>query len=404
MKKFSICLFFLAALVFTGCENSVNGPLPDDATISFTTFNARMTEDLPFRAKRFKKMKPLFAEVTSDVFCIQDLYGNDVLEKTREMLRDEYGFDYQLYAKTSNKDEDLEYTEAQTIPAACTMNDLAPVLSCVLTDCPDYDPMCLIQNCGPAFLELPADCRNCMLSHGFEAIQNGDYLEVLEACQQDERIPGKKLEYEYSGNNGILLVSKLPMKNKTSVKLRSYGRLRTALSVVVKKPRLGNIQVICTSLSPLSDAEYDGFGESWKDEQLTQVEQLLSIPVEENVNQRVILGDLNSNFALGEEIPEFNTDPIWTFSLNGWHDPYFKQHDSEESKAADFCTVCEGNPFVGDTNSVPDHILFQTKKGYTFESRRSLYNQFIELDYDAHTKTSYSVSDHYGITTVMTLK
>ena len=141
MKKFSFCLFFLAALLFTGCENSVNGPLPDDATISFTTFNARMTEDLPFRAKRFKKMKPLFAEVTSDVFCIQDLYGNDVLEKTREMLRDEYGFDYQLYAKTSNKDEDLEYTEAQTIPAACTMNDLAPVLSCVLTDCPDYDPM-----------------------------------------------------------------------------------------------------------------------------------------------------------------------------------------------------------------------------------------------------------------------
>ncbi|MBR6244500.1 hypothetical protein IKR20_02875 [bacterium] len=404
MKKLSLCLLFLAALVFTGCENSVNGSFPDDATISFTTFNARMTDELPLRTKRFKKMKPLFAEVTSDIFCIQDLYGNDVLEKTREMLRDEYGFDFQLYAKTSNKDEDLEYTEGQTIPPACTMNDLAPVLSCVLTECPDYQPMCLIQNCGPDFLELPADCRNCMLSQGFEAIQNGNYLEVLEACQQSERIPAKRLEYEYSGNNGILLVSKLPMKNKSSVKLRSYCKLRTALSVVVEKPKLGNIQVICTSLSPLSDEEYNGFGESWKDEQLTQVEQLLSIPVEENVSQRVILGDLNSNFPLGEDIPDFNTDPVGIFQLNGWYDPYFKLYDTEESEASEFCTVCEENPFVSGINSVPDHILFQTKKGYTFESYRSLYNLFTELDYDAHTKTSYSVSDHYGITTVMSLK
>ena len=74
-----------------------------------------------------------------------------------------------------------------------------------------------------------------------------------------------------------------------SFRFNFTGRMRTAVAATVTKDAIGKIQVICTGLSPLSETEYDGFGESWEDEQLTQIEQILAIPVSDDVVQRIIL-------------------------------------------------------------------------------------------------------------------
>ena len=403
MKKFSLLSVFPILLVlfaFVSCSNNIEGFVTSDNTISFTTFNAKMTDDLALKVKRFKKMRTVLAENSSEILCIQDLYGNNVLDEVRNMLKNDYGYDYALYAKTSNEDEDLESTEAQMIPASCSMNDLMPVISCVMQNCSDYDATCILQNCWQSFLEVPDECRNCMLSNGVEAIANGDYMEILEKCQQDTRIPAKKLEYEFSGNSGVLLASKLPMSNKTPIKLRSYGRMRTAVAANVEKEGIGRIQIICTGLSPLSETEYDGFGKSWEDEQLTQVEQILAVPVSDDVVQRVILGDFDGNLAAGN-IRENNSAPVALIDENGWYDPYFDVEPKEELD----CTICPDNPFVSDEaqESVPDHIFFLEKKGYEFSSERIFLNEFTDFDMEKQTKSTYSVSDHYGITTTMSL-
>ena len=404
MKK-SLKIYIIAALftvfALVSCSNNIEGFETSDRMLSLTTFNAKMTDDLAFKGKRFQKMRAVFAENTSEILCVQDLYGNKVLDEVRKMLKNDYGYDYALYAKTSNEDEDLESTEAQRIPASCSMNDLMPILSCVMQNCPDYDAMCIVQNCWQSFLELPADCRNCMLSSGIDAIASGDYLEILEKCQQETRIPAKKLEYEFSGNSGVLLASKLPMSNKTPIKLRSFGRMRTAVAANVEKDGIGRIQVICTGLSPLSEAGYDGFGESWEDEQLTQIEQILAVPVSEDVVQRIILGDFDGNIAAGN-IREHNPAPVALLEENGWYDPYFDVEPKEELD----CTVCPDNPFVSDEaqESVPDHIFFLEKKGYEFSTERIFLNEFTDFNKENQTKTSYSVSDHYGITAVMSVE
>ena len=404
MKK-SFKIYIVAALftvlALVSCSNNIEGFETSDRMLSLTTFNAKMTDDLAFKGKRFQKMRAVFAENTSEILCIQDLYGNKVLDEVRKMLKNDYGYDYALYAKTSNEDEDLEYTEAQKIPASCSMNDILPIVSCVMQNCPDYDAACIVQSCWQSFLELPAECRNCMLASGIDAIASGDYLEILEKCQQDTRIPAKKLEYEFSGNSGVLLASKLPMSNKTPIKLRSFGRLRTAVAANVEKDRIGKIQIICTGLSPVSETEYDGFGESWEDEQLTQIEQILAIPVSDDVVQRVILGDFDGNIAAGN-IRENNPAPVALLQENGWYDPYFDVEPKEELD----CTRCPDNPFVSDEaqESVPDHIFFLEKKGYDFSSERIFLNTFTDFDMEHQTKTSYSVSDHYGITTVMSME
>lgn len=401
-KSFRICMFtaLFAAFALVSCSNSLENSETSDTMLSLTTFNAKITDDLPYKKTRFLKMREIFAENDSDILCIQDLFGDKILDEVRKMLKNDYGYDYSLYAKTSNDDEDLESTEAQTIPASCSINDIAPVVSCVMTSCPDYDAACIVQSCWQTFLELPADCRNCMLSNGVEAIASGDYLEILEKCQQPTRIPAKRLEYEFNGNSGVLLASKLPMSNKQPVKLRSYGRMRTAVAANVEKDGIGKIQIICTGLSPLSDTEYDGFGESWEDEQLTQIGQILAIPVENDVVQRVILGDFDGNLALGE-LHASNPGPVSVLEENGWYDPYFDLGYKETPE----CTVCRENPFVPSdaVESVPNHIFFKKKKGYEFSTQRIFDSNFIDLNYENHTKKTYSVSDRYGITTLMTV-
>ena len=273
-----------------------------------------------------------------------------------------------------------------------------PIVSCVMQNCPDYNAGCIVQSCWQSFLELPGDCRNCMLSNGIEAIAGGSYTEILEKCMQETKIPAKRLEYEFDGNSGVLMVSKLPMSGKQPVKLRSYGRMRTAVAANVEKDGIGKIQVICTGLSPLSDAEYDGFGESWEDEQLTQVEQILAIPVDDDVVQRVILGDFDGNSALWD-LGESNPAPVSVFEENGWYDPYFDLGYKETPE----CTVCQENPFVSEETqeSVPNHIFFRYKKGYSFSSHRVFDGNFVDLNYENHTKKTYSVSDRYGVTATM---
>ena len=406
MKKLSalsVLPIIFALFAFVSCSNSIEGFTTSDNMLSLTTFNAKMTDDLAFKVKRFKKMRTVFAENSSDIICIQDLYGENnkgekIIDEVRNMLKNDYGYDYALYAKTSNKDEDLEFTEAQTFPASCTMEDVTPIMSCVMTNCPDYDAACIVQNCWQSFLELSGECRNCMLGSGIEAIANGNYQDILTTCMAETRIPAKRLEYEFSGNSGVLLASKLPMSNKQPVKLRSFGRLRTAVAANVEKDGIGKIQVICTGLSPISETEYDGFGESWEDEQTTQIEQILAIPVEEDVVQRVILGDFDGNISAGN-IRESNPAPVALLEENGWYDPYFDVEPKEELD----CTRCPENPFISDEaeESVPDHIFFMNKKGYEFSSGRIFLNEFTDFDMEHHTKTRYSVSDHYGITTVM---
>ena len=81
---------------------------------------------------------------------------------------------------------------------------------------------------------------------------------------------------------------------------------------------------------------------------------------------------------------------------------YFDVEPKEELD----CTVCPDNPFVPNEmqESVPDHIFFLEKKGYEFSSKRIFLNEFTDFNKENQTKTSYSVSDHYGITTVMSME
>ncbi len=393
--------FAITVFLFSGCENELGGFSLDEQTISFETFNVRLGEELPLLNERTEKLQKILKTSDSDILCLQEIYDKNEIMKISQFLKDEkngLGYISTVYVNTKNEDFD-------PIPPSCTQEEVAPVVMCVAMECGGTDIACIAQNCLGDILALPPVCQQCLIGDNIGSIAGGDFQAILQECMVE-----KEVVYKNNGNNGILLASKYPLKNKGTLALTSYGNHRMAVYATLGriekdgeiydyKPAIGDTQIICTALSAIIDEEYDGIAGSWQQEQLTQINEILSIPDNENIAQRVIMGDFNSNIAGGENIIESNPAPVAALISAGWYDPYF---DVEEEDVIQ-CTVCPENPFISKNNSeaVHDHIFFRNKKGFVFMSERVFHNEFLLFNEKEKTKTRYSVSDHYGVRTVM---
>ncbi len=398
-----IFAFAIAVVIFSGCENELGGFNLDEQTISFETFNVRLGEELPLLSERTEKLERILKTADSDILCLQEIYDKNEIMKISQFLKDkknDLGYISTVYVNTKNEDFD-------PIPPSCTQEEVAPVVMCVAMECGGTDIACIAQNCLGDILALPPVCQQCLIGDGLGSIAGGDFQAVLEECMVE-----KEVVYKNNGNNGILLASKYPLKDKGTLALTSYGNHRMAVYATLGriekdgeiydyKPAIGDTQIICTALSAIIDEEYDGIAGSWQQEQLTQINEILSIPDNENIAQRVIMGDFNSNIAGGENIIESNPGPVAALISDGWYDPYF---DVEEEDIIQ-CTVCPENPFINKNSSeaVHDHIFFRNRKGFVFMSERVFHNEFLLFNEKEKTKTRYSISDHYGIRTVMTV-
>ncbi|HNW82603.1 MAG TPA: hypothetical protein PKG52_06880 [bacterium] len=397
-----VSLLFLVFAIFTGCNNSFEGFTKSDTTMSFTTINVRLGDELSFFNERNAVIEQVLAEADSDVICIQELYDSKKMNSVKKYLTEDLGYRYSLWLTTKNED-------FEPIPPSCTQEDVAPILACYMENCMNStDQTCIVTNCWSVFLTMPQACQTCLLGQGISAIAGGDIQAVLQGCMSETEV-----SYNHDGNNGILLASKYPMKDKGSLGLTSTGNYRMAIYATVDNVRamqdpehpdetipvvVNSVQVICTGLSKLSDTEYTGLAGSWAQEQMTQTSEILSIPFKDDVSQRVILGDFDGNLAGGYNIKESNATPVSAIISAGYYDPYFDISENDELA----CTVCADNPMAeSGIDSVPDHIFFFNKRGYIFETKRTFINEFIK--FSNNKKESYSLSDHYGLTVKMTV-
>lgn len=388
MKRYYLIFIVLFSLFLISCENDPNGFSKNDKTLTLTTFNMNLSEDLPLYEERSEKIEKVLLEADSDIVCIQGVFSENDVKEVRSVLGKKYGVNYAL----TNNDK------PEIIPPSCTQGDLSEVMACYMNNCMgDTDPTCVVTNCWGEMLTLPADCRNCLLGEGIGGI-SGDITTLIGNCMQEEEIL-----YDNKGRNGVILATKLTFKDEVYVldKLPSTGNLQVALSAFLEKEEkkgLGKVHLICSGLSK-AQGEYDGIYDSWEQEQLLQVQELKSIAESKEADLTVIMGDFQSNSAGGENILEYNPGPIALFEADGWYDPYFDVDDEDHIE----CTVCPENPMANtEREAVPDHILFNTKENLEFFTERVFLNQFILINKEEKTKTRFSISDHYGIRTVVT--
>jgi hypothetical protein len=269
-RVFKVFLLIAVLTVFAACDNQFEGFTKGESMMTFTTMNLRLGDELPFYDERSAVKLDVLSEADADVVCIQELYYSKDILKVKEFFEKDLEYSKPLWLITNEDD-------FEPIPPACTQADVAPIISCYMENCTgSTDQTCIVTNCWSVFLAMPQVCQTCLLGQGIGAIAGGDIQAVLQGCMTET-----KFDYNYDGNNGVLLVSKYPMKDKGSLALTSYGNYRMAIYATVQtgiyKPGIGDVQVICTGLSKLSDAEYGGLAGGWAQEQMTQVSESFSV-------------------------------------------------------------------------------------------------------------------------------
>jgi len=188
------------------------------------------------------------------------------------------------------------------------------------------------------------------------------------------------------GHNGLLILSRYPVKNETFKELDHYFLRRSILSVTVETKDQGDIEVGCTHLSThVNFPPYLGSYDSWEDEQNQQARDIIAWK-----DFDVLMGDFNASPA-APGISEYTPEAYNIITEVGFFSPVM------DSVAG--CTWCTANPIASneDGDLLLDHIFFNDSfNGYSFESSTLFTEELTIRDFWGTSQQTW-LSDHAGI-------
>lgn len=232
--------------------------------------------------------------------------------------------------------------------------------------------------------------------------------EVWNAQDAEDIISGIKSEFSYSfysetfdlmkwnfGRNGLLLLSRGPLKNAAYHSLDSFFITRGIITADVKLDGQETTTIGCTHLTTSLGAfpPYLGKYASWENEQEQQAKAITAMG---GVN--LLMGDMNSGPAVGgTDIKPYSEVAYRYFLNNGYECPYLLNRDP-------VCTWCANNVLAGSNwgNLIIDHILVDKKlHGGVLAVKRVLDEQFVIHEENDPKSRSIPLSDHFGVTLFM---
>lgn len=188
------------------------------------------------------------------------------------------------------------------------------------------------------------------------------------------------------GHNGLLILSRYPLKNESFKELDHYFLRRSILSVKVETETQGELEVGCTHLSThVPFPPYLGSYESWEDEQNQQARDILAWKEFD-----ILMGDFNASPA-ADGISEYTPEAYDIVTQGGYFSPVM------DSVAG--CTWCVDNPIASeeDGNLILDHIFVKSDyAGLTFDSSTIFTEELTVRDFWGQNQQSW-LSDHAGI-------
>jgi endonuclease/exonuclease/phosphatase family metal-dependent hydrolase len=430
-------VFFSVLTLLAGCgDSSDTTPARDPLDVVIDSFNVALAGAfIPFEAERRQPIADAIAASESDILCLQEVWT----QADKEMIRDAA---LAAYPHSAFFVDDLETPvddatnqqgevpppptgvpcpEVEVEQGVTIVDQMNDAINCVQEFCSTTTPDdedgrttsagCASSNCVPTVAPLlfgdvqQQRCYACVITQ----LPTETFGFMRNSCATDP-----KQDLAFRGDNGVMILSRHPLKNVDELVVPGTWNRRTILHATVELPNGAELDTYCNHLTPIfTVGEFDintfpytgqyGDGTTgpsgWQAEQELQAQKLINhVTTTSGSRPAVILGDLNAGHAFADEgivaEGEATLDLLETVFVPAY--------------TADFtplCTFCTTNP-VTNPDSDPDvasvwidHIQLHNLTADSVVSTERIYDEDVVPVGDEMVP----LSDHFGMRSVVTV-
>jgi endonuclease/exonuclease/phosphatase family metal-dependent hydrolase len=219
-------------------------------------------------------------------------------------------------------------------------------------------------------------------------------------------------ELAFQGQNGVMILSRYPLKNAVNWVIPGTWNRRVILSATAELPNGTGLDVYCNHLTPIFDDlvfPYTGqygagqlFAAGWEAEQFLQAEKLIAhVQSVSGANSAVILGDLNAGRGYFDDPNNF-IFPEGEATLNLLEGTFTPAYAANYTPA---CTFCQDNPVAGVEREGTvwiDHIHMYNLPASAVTATERTFDQNVLTVPDGNGGTiNIPLSDHFGMRSVI---
>jgi endonuclease/exonuclease/phosphatase family metal-dependent hydrolase len=381
MLKILPCLLLIACSSSAPTVLGVCADIASDGESVAVTFNAALGPglDVPHVGARIGPVSEAVVEMPWDVLCLNEIWTDEAAAAilARLGLPDSHAFSHD----TRGRNED---------PAdRCAPGELDDGLDCIRRECPglpDEDlSRCALDRCraeGFSLLVKNRDCFDCVVASAGQSVEG-----IAQTCY------GSGASKLYGGRNGVILVSRSPLRDTEAIELPSSYANRVALFATVDVGGRA-IEVACTHITaardliPPTETEFA----DWNQEMIAQI-ALASERLEARAGGRpqLLLGDLNTGPSFDGDM-DIDAEPVWNSILaSGFLSPAATSRPS-------ICSRCRGNLIAPtDGRLLIDHVLTRQLDGLAPSCAAQAFDAPVTVIDSTGSPIMTNLSDHYGI-------
>lgn len=353
---------------------------PETNVAAVIAYNVGLAEGyVPYAPQRRPGLLEAIPKLNADVVCLEEVWTQADATAVISAAASAFPYSYQVQ---------LEDTTVGPPGCPPESEEVAQLSVCATSKCGAKDSAglgpCVLGECDAEFKAVPPSCVECL------AANLGQDLEtILRSCTTGSA------RYFAKGANGLVLLSKYPLENRTHLAMTSTNTQRSVLGATVDLPGVGKTDIYCTHIAADLEKQlpYAGPYKSWGGENLAQLDAIFAqIEATKQTEQVLLMGDLNSGPAIPPDIAAELPDNYQHIIDAGWR-------DWPGTDAPAQCTFCPENTLVSDTSVgvLIDHVYGKGIPAAFAASRATRFGTetvTIETE-DGPAQTN--LSDHFGM-------
>lgn len=419
-----IGVFAALSLLAMGCSESTEDREPVEVVVD--SFNVALAGSfIPFEAERRQPIADAIAAHDADVLCLQEVWTQEDKELIRDAAAENYphsaffenDLDTPVDDPTDQQGEippaptTVPCPEVEVFGGATIADQMNDAVDCVRDNCSTIpgsedgqttSAECAADACTAVVAPLLVGnaeqqrCYACIVPQ----LPTATFADIRTSCTT---VVNQDLAF--GGQNGVMILSKYPLKNAEEWVLPATWNRRTILNATVELPNGGELDTYCNHLTPIFDDftfPYTGqYGDGmtgaagWQAEQELQAEKLIDY-VEATSGDRpaVILGDLNAGLAFEEEGIAGEGEATFELLAAAYTPAYTSDYTPR-------CTFCSTNPVTDTESSVwIDHILLNSLELDAVTGTERVFDEDLV---PVEGIGMVPLSDHFGIRSVIVL-